>query len=128
MENSSYDNVVDFIAKEFKIKKSKLNLESSLMSDIGLDGDDVLDFLLKFFKEFDIEYEQTNYLDFIPPERGGGLGTLLLFLLFPLFLLFSKFSKNKKRKIDNNEIFVKDLVISLDKKKWQKEMSQYATV
>ena len=116
MENSNYNIVVDYLAKEFKLNKNKLNLESSLMTDIGLDGDDVLDFLLKFFKTFEIEYEQTNYRDFIPPERGS----LRSLLLFPLFLLFSLFHKKKKRKIDKNEIFVKDLVVSLDMKKWSK--------
>jgi hypothetical protein len=116
MENNSYNIVVNYLAKEFKLNKSKLNLETSLMSGIGLDGDDVLDFLLEFFKEFGIEYEQTNYRDFIPPERGS-LATLLL---FPLYLLFPLFGKKKRRKIDKNEIFVKDLVVSLDKKKWYK--------
>ncbi|MDR2040493.1 MAG: DUF1493 family protein [Bacteroidales bacterium] len=107
MENRSYNIVIDYIAKEFNLNKSKLSLEVSL-SDIGLDGDDVLDFLLKFFKEFKIDYEQTNYRDFIPREGG--------FLVSNLLSLFSK----KKKIKDNNEIFVKDLVISLDKKKWYK--------
>lgn len=108
MENRNYDIVVEYIAKEFNLNKSKLNLETSLMSDIGLDGDDVLDFLLGFFEEFGIEYEQTNYRNFIPTEGGFVFSTLL-----SLFTLF-------KRKRDRNEIFVRDLVISLAKKKWYK--------
>ena len=110
MENRNYDIVVEYIAKEFNLNKSKLNLETSLMSDVGLDGDDVLDFLVEFFEEFGIEYKTTNYLDFVPIEGSGVFSTLL-----SLFTLF-------KRKRDKNEIFVKDLVISLDKKKWYKKL------
>lgn len=123
MGNNSYDIVVSYLVKEFKLNKSNLNLETSLMSDLGLDGDDVSDFLLKFFKDFDIDYEQTNYRDFIPAERGS----LSSLLLFPFFLFLPLFKKKKKRKIDENEIFVKDLVISLNRKKWCKIKSVYQT-
>lgn len=106
MENRNYNIVVDYISKEFNLNKNRLNAHTTL-SDIGLDGDDVLDFLLKFFKTFDIDYEKTNYRDFIPKESGFFINTFL-----------SLFNKNEKER--ENEIFVKDLVISLDKKKWSK--------
>lgn len=111
MENRCYSIVVDYIAKEFNLKKTKLSAEVSL-SDIGLDGDDVLDFLLKFFKDFEIEYEQTNYKDFIPKEGG--------FLSATILSLFYLLSKKKRLNINNEEIFVKDLVVSLEKKRWYK--------
>lgn len=112
MENRNYSIVIDYISKEFDFNKSKLNAQTSL-SDIGLDGDDVLDFLLKFFKSFGIDYEKTNYRDFIPKESGSFINTFL-----------SLFNKNEKQ--SEEEIFVKDLVISLDKKKWyKKKPSQY---
>ena len=111
MENKCYSIVVDYIAKEFNLKKTKLNAEISL-SDIGLDGDDVLDFLLKFFKDFEIEYEQTNYKDFIPKESGFVFETILS--------LFSLLSKKERKNINNDEIFVKDLVLSLETKRWYK--------
>lgn len=105
MENKNYSIVIDYISKEFDFNKSKLNTHTSL-SDIGLDGDDVLDFLLKFFKTFGIDYEKTNYRDFIPKESGFFFNTILSLL-------------NKKEK--EKEIFIKDLIISLDKKQWHKK-------
>lgn len=107
MENSNYNIAVDYISKELNFDKSKLSLETSL-SDLGLDGDDVLDFLLRFFKNFEIDYLHTNYKDFIPEESGFFINTFL-----SLF--------NKKKRHQNDEIFIKDLVVSLGKKRWYKK-------
>ena len=107
MKNRNYSIVVDYISKEFDCSKSKLNANTSL-SDIGLDGNDVLDFLLQFFKTFEIDYKQTNYKDFIPKESG-----------FLSSIIFSLFNKNEMKRED--EIFISDLVLALDKKKWYKE-------
>ncbi|WDT67980.1 DUF1493 family protein [Cloacibacterium sp. TD35] len=108
MENKNYSLIIDYLAKEFNLEKDKLNLNTSL-SDIGLDGDDILDFLIKFFKNFDVEYQQTNYKDFIPEESGFFLNTILSFL---------KIKKNQNKQ----EIFIKDLVTSLNKKIWYKKL------
>lgn len=106
MENKkNYSTVIDYIVKKFGFDKSKLNVNTSL-SDIGLDGDDILDFLVNFFEEFDIEYKNTNYMDFIPPERS--------YFMFGILNLFGCKDDN------SNEIFIKDLILSLEKKKWYK--------
>jgi hypothetical protein len=110
MENRNYSIVIKYISKEFGIKESKLGAYTSL-SDLGLDGDDVLDFLLEFFDFFEIEYEDTNYKSFIPQE-GGFLGKTLL----------SIFGKKVRR--TDYEILIEDLVTSLDKKKWCKNLDQ----
>ena len=104
--NNNYNIVVDYIVDEFSFDRDLLNSATSL-SEIGLDGDDVLDFLLKFFKKFEIDFEQSNYKDFIPTESG--------FLINTFFSLFGK-----REKIFNDEIRIKDLVESLDKKSWHK--------
>lgn len=107
MENKNYSIVVDYIYKKIDFDKNKLNVNTSL-SDLGLDGDDVLDFLVDFFEKFDIEYKNTNYMDFIPPERS-----------YFMFGVLNIFSCNRNK---SNEIFVKDLLLSLEKKKWVKKM------
>ena len=104
--NNNYNLVVDFFVEEFSFNRNLLNSETSL-SEIGLDGDDTLDFLLKFFKKFEIDYEQSNYKDFIPIESG--------FLANTFLSIF-----RKKEKIFNDEIIIKDLVESLEKKRWHK--------
>lgn len=105
MENRNYCIVLDYICEELNCDKSKLTVNTSL-SDLGLDGDDVLAFLVKFFKEFKIEYEGTNYRDFIPEERG-----------FFVYTILSVFAKRKRE----DEIFIRDLILSLDKKQWNKK-------
>ena len=105
MENRNYRIVLDYICEELNYDKSKLTVNTSL-SDLGLDGDDVLVFLVKFFKKFKIDYEGTNYKDFIPEESGFFVHTFL-----------SVFAKRKRE----DEIFVKDLILSLDKKQWNKK-------
>lgn len=109
MENRSYCMVIDYIISKYNFKK-KINMETSL-SDLGLDGDDVLDFLIEFFKTFNIDYEQTNYKDFIPKESNFLANTIISII-------------NNKKRQSENEIFVKDLVMSLDKKKWHKKLER----
>lgn len=106
MKNENYNIVMAFISKECNVNMSNIS-ENTSLSDMGLDGDDVSDFLVKFFNEFGIDYEQTNYSDFIPKEARFFTNTFLSFL-------------GKGEKSNNDEIFVKDLIISLDKKKWYK--------
>lgn len=72
----------NYIKEYLSISDKDIN-EKTTLSDLGLDGDDVLDFLIDFFEKFNIEYKNTNYMDFIPPERGyfmfGILNILVMF-------------------------------------------------
>lgn len=106
MEDKNYITVIDYIAKVLHVKTEKVRPMTTL-SDLGLDGDDVLDFLVGFFQEFDIDYKNTNYRDFIPPESGFFMDTIK-----SIFGLYKKEERDK--------IFIQDLVNSLEMKKWTK--------
>lgn len=106
MQDKAYDLVKDFIVNELDINISKISLNSTL-SDFGLDGEDVLEFLLKFFKKFNIEFENSNYLKYIPQESGFFLNTIKYF-----------FKPNAN--ITTQEIYVQDLVNSLINHSWSK--------
>ncbi|SHJ23331.1 Protein of unknown function [Cruoricaptor ignavus] len=107
MENNNYNVIIDYISNEIGIDKKKLNVNKSL-SDLGLDGDDVSEFLLKFFKTFSLEYDKANFNKFIPKESGFFINTLIN-------LFFKKEQRNE------NEIYIKDLILALDNGHWVKK-------
>ncbi|AYO58000.1 hypothetical protein CO230_07600 [Chryseobacterium sp. 6424] len=107
MENNNYNAIVDYLSNEIGIDKKKININKSL-SDLGLDGDDVAELLLKFFKTFNIEYNKDSFNKFIPKESGFFINTLV-------HLFF------KKEPQIENEIYIKDLVSTLDNGYWGKK-------
>jgi len=98
--------IISFLRNELNLKNKIIN-ETTSLSELGLDGDDVLDLLLKFFRSYNIEFENTNYLDFVPKESG--------FLYSTMSYLF----RFKIKKIEK-EIYVQDLLNSLLLKRWNK--------
>lgn len=108
MEDEAIHHIEGFIRDFLNIKKRKITPETSL-SELGLDGDDVLDFLLSFFKKFSIDHEDTDYLKYVPNESGFLLSTLK-----------SIFTRRRTSGNAETEITVKDLINSIKLKRWQK--------
>ncbi len=108
MKHNSYIIIVNYIIKELNIKK-KINYDTSL-SELGLDGDDLHEFLLKFFKEFKIQYSKDNFKKVLPSESGFFMATLMSLIGV------------KQEKNINKEILLKDLVQSYEKKRWIKTL------
>lgn len=104
--NEITEKVISYLREELLIKNKVIN-KTTTLSALGLDGDDVYELLMKFFKRFDIEYEDTNYLEFVPKESG---------------FLFSIFNDiiGLQRKAIVKEIVVQDLVNSWLLKRWVK--------
>ncbi|MCF1749783.1 DUF1493 family protein [Mariniradius sediminis] len=106
MEDKELELVVSFLKEELNLK-NKIIKKTTSLSDLGLDGDDSLELMVKFFKRFNIEYEGTNFLEFIPKESGFLYATLNSLLGIP-------------SKGSDVEIYVQDLLYSLLKKRWSK--------
>lgn len=104
--NEITEKVISFLREELLIKSKVINTTTTL-SELGLDGDDVNELLLKFFQRYNIKYEDTNYLDFIPKESG------FLFSIFADLI-------GIQRKVIIKEIEVQDLINSLLAKRWVK--------
>jgi acyl carrier protein len=68
------DEVFDFVAKERGIKREKLKLSDWLLVDLGMDGDDAVEFFDKFEKQFEVDltYLQEHWNEYFGPEGISG--------------------------------------------------------
>jgi acyl carrier protein len=73
------DEVFDFVAEERGMKREKLNLSDRLLVDLGMDGDDAVEFFEKFEKKFEVDltYLQEHWSEYFGPEGISGSGPLL---------------------------------------------------
>lgn len=105
MEN--LEIVQQFIQNFWGIKdKKRLQIDTNL-SDLGFYGDDKLEFVQKFFNDFDIDFSDFEEDKYIEPEKG---------FLSPINLIKRVFSSKKEDEV--KEIKIKDLVLALENKKW----------
>lgn len=75
--NSEYTELINFVVSEYWGEKEKLTPQTKLEKDLGITGDDGLEFLDKFLKHFKINYdrgrkwqlhfnkESSGFIDFV---------------------------------------------------------------
>ena len=71
--NNTLERLVDFIAKEYWIKKEKINLQTTLGADLKIGGDDGIEFLEKFLNHFNINYDPNREWQLHFEDEGFGL-------------------------------------------------------
>jgi acyl carrier protein len=73
------DEVFEFVAKERGIQRDKLKLSDRLLVDLGMDGDDAVEFFEAFEKKFgvDLTYLQEHWNEYFGPEGIPGPGPML---------------------------------------------------
>lgn len=108
MEDQYLNTVLGYVAHELDVDVAGLNAQTTL-ADLGLDGNEVLDFLMKFFFDFRVEYDKTNYVNFIPVEGGFFVRKLYAWL-------------GVKRQAPQIDICMQDLANSLEQKRWCKSL------
>lgn len=116
-----YDQVIDYICKNAAIDRNKIDLDLSLLHDIGMDGEDAHDFLYDFGEKFDIPPESFDfYYECYNPEYRHPVEILLLTFLFPFLLLYSIVAKVLGFNKPPNKLrfTVKDLYRSAEAHKW----------
>lgn len=75
------EEIIDLLAAERAMKRSKIKLTSELNNDLGMDGDDAVEFFETFSKRFSVDLEELNvhWEQHFAPEGGGpGLGFMIL--------------------------------------------------
>ena len=92
INNSDLDNkVIKFVSSETRINEAKLKLESSLFHDLGVDGEDALELIEAFSKEFNVDVTEFPLSDYF-----GNEGTMSPFGLIK-GLITGRTKDSKKR-------------------------------
>jgi len=108
------DKVVRFVAREARVDPGVLSLSMSLLEDLGIDGDDAIDFFNAFAEEFGVNLSGFDPKKYFGPE---GLGATTIFARL-LSLLLGRIHDEPKI----IPIYISDLVQAAEKKIWPKEM------
>ena len=105
-ESEIFENLSRFILREYWGKKDKLTLTTTIERDLGITGDDGDEFLEKFLKEFNIEYDKEN---FDPGKyfNDEGFGLINLKVLF-----------GKKTNLPSYDLTLGHLVEIIKEGKW----------
>jgi acyl carrier protein len=75
------ERIIEFTAEERGMKREDIELSSGLSDDLGMDGDDAVDFLEKFGKKFSVDLEllwKHWPRHFGPEFSGPSLGAIML--------------------------------------------------
>lgn len=107
--------VIDFVSQYLSLSKDEATPDTSLRHDLGVDGDDAVEFLQAFSIKFNVDISSIQIEKHFGPERGPGP----LFLLYPVMLLL-KWLFDWNPKVHNSfiPIKIKDLVDFVSHGRW----------
>lgn len=92
-----------FLSEETGISIDDISIKSDLLKDLGVDGDDAVELIVKFGEKFGVDIKKFNYQDYFGPECA----------FFPLFFLMPSWWKRKHMK----SLTVSDLIDAVKKGK-----------
>lgn len=82
MHDSIEDRVYAFVADELGVKRETLTPSSTLSHNLGMEGDDAVEFFERFAKTFSLDFKQLGAdWDAYFFAEGAGLGTMLCVLV-----------------------------------------------
>ena len=102
------EQVISFVKDKLWEPKGGLTLESRLFHDLGVDGDDGVDFLIAYCEKFDVPVTDIQFNMHFGSEAGATPFT------FIRWIIDKDFRKGKKMM----PIRIKDLIEGADKKRW----------
>jgi Protein of unknown function (DUF1493) len=81
MSDDLQDSIIEFTAEERGMKRKDILLSSCLSHDLGLDGDDAVEFFEKFGKDFNVDLEllwRHWQRHFAPEFSGPSLASIVV--------------------------------------------------
>jgi acyl carrier protein len=77
------ERVLDFTAQQRAVKRNKVSIASRLQQDLGIDGDDAVEFFRDFSAEFKVNLDDlyTHWDQHFGPEGGPSFGFLVIVVL-----------------------------------------------
>ena len=107
MENDIYEKVCNFILRNWIANKDDLTIETSLLKNLKMDGDDAWEFMKSFGTEFNVDMQSFNFDKHFSQEMYFN----------PFYYLYCViFNRKKLRGIP---ITICNLVKAVKSKKWE---------
>lgn len=126
MEHSLYVRVLAFVSDQFGVHPQKLSLNTCLVNDLGVYGDDAVEFFEAFVKEFGLDPERLTpaFFERYFGHEGMTFDEMLIGLIaWPWFLL-GLFLPRRLNPFAEPEpadrVLIQDLVEAAKAKKWGK--------
>lgn len=89
MDIEIFERVKNFIVKEAAITEQEVRLDTDLENDLGVRGDDAVEFLVAFGKAFDVDIANFMAADYFSPEGD---------VILPAIIRIFTGKKNPKQK------------------------------
>ena len=149
--NAIQDRVFALVAEQTGEKQGKLSLATTLGHDLGMDGDDAVEFFERFRSEFALDLQNlyrdwkfyfgpegtpiTSLLCLILPGLAFGIGLTTVFPALPAWLMFLIaygmwfglfFSWVRKQQKSMPQISIADLIQIANSGRWTKQVSEEA--
>jgi acyl carrier protein len=110
MHSETELRVIEFVARQCRVKPEKLDPNMTLLDGLGVDGDDAFDFFTSFSNEFGVDLSGLNLNDHFGPE-GWHPGALIQWLKVLL-------PRKKRSKDWPIAVRLSDLVKATEAEKW----------
>jgi len=105
--------IKEFVARERATEVGKITLDTTLVGDLGVDGDDGWELIEAFGKEFEVDLSEFDESKHFGPESGP-FPPLLFIQLFRLFIL----REDPHAIAGVSPITIQDLVDAAKRKCW----------
>ena len=79
--------VIDFLCSKCKCRPDEISLETSLLYDLGIDGDDAAEFLEGYAERFEVDLSDFRFDEYFGPE---GCSPFMIFSAFYYWITWKK--------------------------------------
>ena len=79
MNNETFNKIREFTIEQAAIREELIREDASLDNDLGITGDDAVEFIIAFGKTFDVDVSKFMAADYFNPEGDIILPTIIRF-------------------------------------------------
>jgi acyl carrier protein len=77
MSTDIFDRLKDFTIKQAGVTEEEVTEDASLENDLGVSGDDAVEFIVAFSKEFNVDVSKFMAAEYFSPEGDVILPTII---------------------------------------------------
>lgn len=123
MDNKEIQSeVIEFVAEFRNRPVEKIKLETSILEDLGIDGDIADDLFVEYAEKFKVNMTEFDFKKHFGPESSiFAPFTMVLAIFYKIYcLIFSETKSFSERFFNLQPVTIRDLVESAKVGKWQK--------